>query len=47
MKATIYYIAKEAGVSIATDSKVINGKGKLAQDTRGGSVLAIMDTIGF
>lgn len=34
MKITIYDVAKEAGVSIATVSKVINGKGKISQARR-------------
>ncbi|MBW5447782.1 substrate-binding domain-containing protein [Cohnella sp. CFH 77786] len=34
MKATIYDIAKEAGVSITTVSQVINGKGKISEERR-------------
>lgn len=34
MKTTIYDIAKAAGVSIATVSKVINGTGRISTDTR-------------
>ncbi|WP_394172464.1 LacI family DNA-binding transcriptional regulator [Guptibacillus hwajinpoensis] len=34
MKATIYDVAKEAGVSIATVSKVINRTGKISEATR-------------
>ena len=34
MKATIYDVAKEAGVSIATVSKVINHTGKISEATR-------------
>lgn len=34
MKATIYDVAKEAGVSIATVSHVINGKGKISNERR-------------
>ncbi|CAM3286549.1 LacI family DNA-binding transcriptional regulator [Paenibacillus lupini] len=34
MKATIYDVAKEAGVSIATVSLVINGKGKISEERR-------------
>ncbi|MFB9329990.1 LacI family DNA-binding transcriptional regulator [Paenibacillus aurantiacus] len=34
MKATIYDVAKEAGVSIATVSHVINGKGKISKERR-------------
>jgi DNA-binding LacI/PurR family transcriptional regulator len=46
MKATIYDIAKEAGVSIATVSKVINGKGRISQETRS-AVIAIMERLDF
>jgi DNA-binding LacI/PurR family transcriptional regulator len=46
MKATIYDIAKEAGVSIATVSKVINGKGRISADTRN-AVFAIMERFDF
>ncbi|QGQ98207.1 LacI family transcriptional regulator [Paenibacillus psychroresistens] len=46
MKATIYDIAKEAGVSIATVSKVINGKGRISADTRS-AVFAIMERFDF
>ena len=34
MKATIYDVAKAAGVSIATVSKVINQTGKISEATR-------------
>ncbi|MGG1519287.1 LacI family DNA-binding transcriptional regulator [Paenibacillus oryzisoli] len=34
MKATIYDVAREAGVSIATVSQVINGKGKISEERR-------------
>lgn len=46
MKATIYDIAKEAGVSIATVSKVINGKGRISAETRS-AVNAIMERFDF
>jgi DNA-binding LacI/PurR family transcriptional regulator len=46
MKATIYDIAKEAGVSIATVSKVINGKGRISSETRN-AVFAIMERFDF
>jgi DNA-binding LacI/PurR family transcriptional regulator len=46
MKATIYDIAKEAGVSIATVSKVINGKGRISTETRN-AVFAIMERFDF
>jgi DNA-binding LacI/PurR family transcriptional regulator len=46
MKSTIYDVAKEAGVSIATVSKVINGKGKISGETRD-AVLAIMDRLDY
>jgi DNA-binding LacI/PurR family transcriptional regulator len=46
MKATIYDIAKEAGVSIATVSKVINGKGRISAETRS-AVFTIMERLDF
>ncbi|MBD0381793.1 LacI family DNA-binding transcriptional regulator [Paenibacillus sedimenti] len=46
MKATIYDVAKEAGVSIATVSKVLNGKGKISVETRE-AILAIMDRLDY
>jgi LacI family transcriptional regulator len=46
MKATIYDIAKEAGVSIATVSKVINGKGRISSETRS-AIFAIMERFDF
>jgi LacI family transcriptional regulator len=46
MKATIYDIAKEAGVSIATVSKVINAKGKISQEKRS-EIIAIMDRLNY
>ncbi len=46
MKATIYDIAREAGVSIATVSKVINAKGKISQEKRN-EIMAIMDRLNY
>lgn len=46
MKATIYDIAREAGVSIATVSKVINGKGKISEDRRK-EIVAIMERLQY
>lgn len=46
MKATIYDVAKEAGVSIATVSKVLNGKGKISAETRE-SIFAIMERLDY
>jgi DNA-binding LacI/PurR family transcriptional regulator len=46
MKATIYDIAKEAGVSIATVSHVINGKGRISTGTRS-AVFAVMERLNF
>ncbi|NGY89434.1 LacI family transcriptional regulator [Bacillus megaterium] len=34
MKPTIYDVAKEAGVSISTVSKVLNNTGSIAEKTR-------------
>ncbi|WP_260405284.1 LacI family DNA-binding transcriptional regulator, partial [Paenibacillus sp. 598K] len=46
MRATIYDIAREAGVSIATVSKVINQKGKISADKRR-EILAIMERLRY
>ncbi|MEK8126593.1 LacI family DNA-binding transcriptional regulator [Paenibacillus filicis] len=46
MKATIYDVAKEAGVSIATVSKVLNGKGKISTETRE-AIFAIMERLDY
>nr|WP_306813105.1 LacI family DNA-binding transcriptional regulator [Paenibacillus soyae] len=46
MKATIYDIAKEAGVSIATVSHVINGKGKISKERRE-EIRGIMARMGY
>ncbi|TYP74089.1 LacI family DNA-binding transcriptional regulator [Paenibacillus methanolicus] len=46
MKATIYDVAKEAGVSIATVSHVINGKGKISRERRE-EITRIMVRMGY
>ncbi|CAM4085030.1 LacI family transcriptional regulator [Paenibacillus alkaliterrae] len=46
MKATIYDVAREAGVSIATVSKVINAKGKISQERRE-EIFAIMERLHY
>lgn len=46
MKATIYDIAREAGVSIATVSQVINGKGKISEERRN-EVMRIMERLNY
>jgi len=46
MKATIYDIAREAGVSIATVSNAINGKGKISQKRRR-EILEIMERMHY
>ncbi|MUT65771.1 LacI family DNA-binding transcriptional regulator [Paenibacillus sp. NEAU-GSW1] len=46
MKATIYDVAKEAGVSIATVSLVINGKGKISEERRE-EIRRIMERMGY
>ncbi|NMO96704.1 LacI family transcriptional regulator [Paenibacillus lemnae] len=46
MKATIYDVAREAGVSIATVSHVINGKGKISRERRE-EVLHIMQRLNY
>ncbi|MDP4098769.1 LacI family transcriptional regulator [Paenibacillus sp. P96] len=46
MKATIYDIAREAGVSIATVSQVINGKGKIS-DKRRAEIMEIMERLNY
>ncbi|MDF2725608.1 MAG: LacI family transcriptional regulator [Paenibacillus sp.] len=46
MKATIYDVAREAGVSIATVSKVINAKGKISQERRR-EIFAIMERLQY
>lgn len=46
MKATIYDVAREAGVSIATVSKVINEKGKISEERRR-EIFAIMERLQY
>jgi DNA-binding LacI/PurR family transcriptional regulator len=46
MKTTIYDIAKEANVSIATVSKVINSKGKISAEKRK-EVLQVMNRLNY
>jgi len=46
MKATIYDIAREAGVSIATVSQVINGKGKISEERRN-EIMEIMERLNY
>ncbi|EOV9527127.1 LacI family DNA-binding transcriptional regulator [Bacillus cytotoxicus] len=46
MKTTIYDVAKEAGVSIATVSKVVNGTGKISEKTKK-HVLEVMDRLHY
>jgi len=46
MKATIYDIAREAGVSIATVSQVINGKGKISEKRRA-EIMEIMERLHY
>ncbi|NEW09292.1 LacI family transcriptional regulator [Paenibacillus sp. SYP-B3998] len=46
MKATIYDVAKEAGVSIATISNAIHGKGKMSKERRA-HILDIVDRLQY
>jgi len=46
MKATIYDVAREAGVSIATVSNAINGKGKISKKRRE-QILKIMEELNY
>ncbi|MCZ8511080.1 LacI family DNA-binding transcriptional regulator [Paenibacillus filicis] len=46
MKATIYDIAREAGVSIATVSQVINGKGKISEERRS-EIMQIIERLNY
>lgn len=46
MKATIYDVAREAGVSIAAVSQVINGKGKISEERRN-EIFAVMERLDY
>jgi DNA-binding LacI/PurR family transcriptional regulator len=46
VKATIYDVAKEAGVSIAAVSQVINGKGKISEKKRN-EIFQVMERLSF
>ncbi|WP_134685084.1 LacI family DNA-binding transcriptional regulator [Brevibacillus migulae] len=46
MKPTIYDVAREAGVSITTVSKIINGKGRISIETQK-KVLHIMEQLNY
>lgn len=46
MKPTIYDVAREAGVSIATVSKILNGKGKISPSTKR-RVLEVIERLGY
>ncbi|THF84069.1 LacI family DNA-binding transcriptional regulator [Cohnella fermenti] len=46
MSATIYDVAKEAGVSIATVSHVLNGKGKISRERRE-EILRIIERMNY
>lgn len=46
MKATIYDVAREAGVSIAAVSQVINGKGKISEERRM-EILQVMERLNY
>jgi DNA-binding LacI/PurR family transcriptional regulator len=46
MKSTIYDVAREAGVSIAAVSQVINGKGKISEERRN-EIFRVMEKLNF
>jgi LacI family transcriptional regulator len=46
MKATIYDVAREAGVSIAAVSQVINGKGKISEERRQ-EIIRVMEMLHY
>ncbi|WP_116189264.1 LacI family DNA-binding transcriptional regulator [Paenibacillus taihuensis] len=46
MKATIYDVAREAGVSIAAVSQVINGKGKISEERRA-AIVSVMEKLNY
>ena len=46
IRATIYDVAREAGVSIATVSHVMNGKGKISRERRE-EILDIMQRLNY
>ncbi|OAS14289.1 LacI family DNA-binding transcriptional regulator [Paenibacillus oryzisoli] len=46
MKATIYDVAREAGVSIAAVSQVMNGKGKISEERRT-EILKVMEKLNY
>ncbi|AZN42770.1 LacI family DNA-binding transcriptional regulator [Paenibacillus albus] len=46
MKATIYDVAREAGVSIAAVSQVINGKGKISEERRA-AIFSVMEKLSY
>ncbi|MFC5451816.1 LacI family DNA-binding transcriptional regulator [Paenibacillus aestuarii] len=46
MKATIYDVAREAGVSIAAVSQVINGKGKISEERRN-EIFSVMERLNY
>lgn len=46
MKATIYDVAREAGVSIAAVSQVMNGKGKISEERRA-EIMKVMEKLNY